>query len=58
MEDSIYVFIQNALNKKQSLPNVLAYVEVFISLQVWNCSLHNGFWKKSLINCIKTALKI
>jgi len=34
MKDSIYVFIQNALNKKQSFPNTLAYIEVFVSLQV------------------------
>lgn len=34
MKDSIYVFIQNALNRKQSFPVMLAYIEVFISLQV------------------------
>lgn len=30
----IYLFVQNALNRKQPFPNMLAYVELFVSLQV------------------------
>lgn len=34
MKDSMYVFTENALNRKQQSPNMFVCKEVFVSLQV------------------------